>query len=520
MSNERTYHTRLILTKGQEVLLSEYAELYGKVERKLFAAGRAGKDFDKLKSGFLKKYRITARQFNAISRNLKGKIQSITELQDFNIKNLETRIKTATRKIARMQSRAKKHQKNRRLVILNQKLSVLKQDKAENKVWLCFGSRKLFNKQFHLQPNGYTSHDEWLADWQKARNSQFYVIGSKDETGGCQGCVATVEPDGSLTLRLRLPDALCTGTPKHTIISNIRFAYGHNHIIEALAAKQSLSYRFVRDNKGWRVFTTTDMPYIEKVSRRQLGAIGIDINEDCLAVSETDHYGNLVTTKVFPCVTYGKSSNQALAVIGNTCKDVVARAKEVGKPVIVEKLDFSKKKAALENDNVRHSRMLSSLSYSAIQQILKARAYDAGIEVISVNPAYTSTIGQVNYAGRFGISIHQGAALAIARRGLGFSEKPATAGVFLLDGVRVTIALPARNRAKHVWTQWAGIRKNLRAALVAHRQLQSKRTPSAPETPPLGAICRLPVRPRHASQQNCSAGDDDVPLFVEHLSMF
>jgi IS605 OrfB family transposase len=519
MSNERTYHTRLALTKDQEILFSEYAGLYGKVERKLFAAGRGGEGFDKLKVCFMREYRVTARQFNAISRNLKGKISSIAELQNLNIKNLEGRIETAIKKIAKIRNRNKRHQKLRRLVILNQKLAVQQKNKAENKINLCFGSRKLFNKQFHLQANGYTQHEEWLADWRKARNSQFYVIGSKDETGGCQGCVATMEPNGSLTLRLRLPDAFCSGTPKHTIIRNIRFAYGHNHIARALAAKQSLSYRFVRDSNGWRVFVTTDMPYIEEVSRRQLGAIGLDVNEGCLAVTEIDHYGNLVASKVIPCVTYGKTSEQALAVIGDACRAVIAGAKTVGKPIVIEKIDFSKKKAVLENNNARHSRMLSSLSYSAIKRIITARAYDAGIEVISVNPAYTSTIGQLNFAGRFGISIHQGAAMAIARRGLGFTEKPATAEVILPDGVHVTLALPVRNRAKHVWTQWAGIRRNLRAAHAAHRQLL-KHTPSRPETPPLGAICLLPVKPRHASQQNCSAGDNDVPLFVEHLSMF
>lgn len=519
MSNERTYQARLALTEDQDTILSEYSGLYGKVERRLFAAGQAGASFDTLKARFMREYGITARQFNAISRNLKGKIRSITELQGMNIKNLEAQIETATKKIAKMRNKDKKHQKNRRLAILNQRLLTLRQDKAENKVRLCFGSRKLFNKQFYLQSNGYANHEEWLSDWQRTRDSQFYVIGSKDETGGCQGCVATVEPDGSLTLRLRLPDALRGNALKYTIIRNVRFAYGHNHITKALTAKQSLSYRFVRDGKGWRVFTTTDMPYVEEVSRRQLGAIGIDINENCLAVSETDRCGNLVATKIIPCVTYGKSSSQAMAVIGNACKDVVAQAKGTGKPLVIEKLDFSKKKATLENNNARHSRMLSGLSYSAIKRIIAARAYDAGIEVISVNPAYTSIIGRINFAGRFGISIHQGAALAIARRGLGFSEKPATAGVFLPNGTHVTLALPVRNRAKHVWAQWAGIQRNLRAALAAHRRLEHS-TPLRPEMPVTSASRLLPAKFRYVSQQNCSAGDDDVPLFAEHLSIF
>ena len=33
-----------------------------------------------------------------------------------------------------------------------------------------------------------------------------FVLGSRDETAGCQLCVAAVNDDGTLTLRLRMPD--------------------------------------------------------------------------------------------------------------------------------------------------------------------------------------------------------------------------------------------------------------------------------------------------------------------------
>jgi hypothetical protein len=53
---------------------------------------------------------------------------------------------------------------------------------------LCFGSRRLFHAQHHLQANGYASHEEWKADWDFERRSQFVAIGSKDETAGNQSC--------------------------------------------------------------------------------------------------------------------------------------------------------------------------------------------------------------------------------------------------------------------------------------------------------------------------------------------
>lgn len=516
----RTYQTRLSLDVAQETVLASYAELYCTVERKLFAAISAGKNPDKLKSAFSMTYKLTARQYNAISINLKGKISSVTKLQATHIDELESRIKRAQKVIPRVKNPAKIHQKKRRLATLVARLAQRTEAVADGKVNICFGSRKLFGKQFNLAENNYASHEEWKADWEKARSNQFFVIGSKDETTGCQGCVATCDFDGSLKLRLRLPDAMIKGSGKHIDIDDVRFPYGQEHIVAALSAKQALSYRFLRDTTGWRVFVTTDMAIVDVVSRRQLGAVGIDINADCLAISEIDHYGNLVTSKVIPCVTYGKTTNQAVAVIGDAVKDTLDLVVASGKPIVIEKLDFSKKKSALEGENVRHNRMLSGIAYSGIIETIRARAYMAGVEVIGVNPAYTSTIGAVNYSDKLGISVHQGAALAIARRGLGFTEKPASAGKILLpDGVHVTFALPVRNRAKHVWTQWASIRKNLVAALAAHRRLD-KSSPSRPLKPASGAICLLPAKLRHVSQQHCSAGElDDVPSFVECLSI-
>ena len=57
------------------------------------------------------------------------------------------------------------------------------------------------------------SHEEWLSDWQGARSGEFFVLGSRDETADCQLCVASIADDGSLTLRLRMPDCLAGAKP-------------------------------------------------------------------------------------------------------------------------------------------------------------------------------------------------------------------------------------------------------------------------------------------------------------------
>ena len=155
------------------------------------------------------------------------------------IKTLERRIERARQVLATMpEGTSAYHQKQRRLGALQQRLTALKEEEAVGTVRLCFGSRPLFRRQFALAANGYASHDAWRRAWRAARSSQFFVLGSKDETAGCQGCVATVEPDGTITLRLRLPNA-CASRGKHVVLAGLRFRYGHQAVVAALGRNLS-----------------------------------------------------------------------------------------------------------------------------------------------------------------------------------------------------------------------------------------------------------------------------------------
>ncbi len=102
------------------------------------------------------------------------------------------------------------------------------------RVRLCFGSKRLWRQHHHLAENGHASHQEWLRDWRDTRSDEFFVLGSRDETAGCQLCVARVADDGSLTLRLRLPNCLTARYGKYLVIQGVRFAYGHAQVLAAL----------------------------------------------------------------------------------------------------------------------------------------------------------------------------------------------------------------------------------------------------------------------------------------------
>ncbi|MDA8065092.1 MAG: IS200/IS605 family accessory protein TnpB-related protein [Thermaerobacter sp.] len=121
---------------------------------------------------------------------------------------------------------------------------------------------------------------------------------------------------------------------------------------------------------------------------------------------------------------------------------------------MVEELDFRKKKAALRERSPRYARMLSAFAYRKFFQLLFSRAARYGVEVIEVNPAFTSVIGEVKFASGYGLSSHGAAAVAIARRGLRFGERLRSRSAF---------PLPARNRGKHVWSDWRRVAQRRRA---------------------------------------------------------
>ena len=123
-----------------------------------------------------------------------------------------------------------------RKVQLRFRLSGLEADIAAGRVRLCFGSKKLWRKQYDLKANGYASHHAWLDDWRAARSDEFFVLGSRDETAGCQLCVAFVNDDGTLTLRLRMPDSLAGLHGKYLVVPNVRFASGHDVVLAALGS--------------------------------------------------------------------------------------------------------------------------------------------------------------------------------------------------------------------------------------------------------------------------------------------
>jgi IS605 OrfB family transposase len=300
-----------------------------------------------------------------------------------------------------------------------------------------------------------------------------------------------------------LPDCLTDKHGKYLVLPGLHFRYGHHEIVNTLKSCESrkarkkladqnykhdglpISYRYKRDEKGWRLFVSVPVPQSKGVTSTRQGVIGLDINANHLAVTEMDRFGNPLHKKTIKLNTYGKTRNQSKALIGNVCATLITQAKEKEKTLVIENLEFQKKKTQLKEHSPSHARMLSSLAYNSIKENLKSRAWRNGVTIVEVNPAFTSVIGRIKFSKRYGLSIHHSAALTIGRRCLKLSERVPRHLEFIPDGKgdHVALSLPVRNRDKHVWTSWRIIDRNLKTVLAAHFRAKRIRSSSSNPAP-------------------------------------
>ena len=133
-----TYQTRISdyadMDRAEgDAALSAYSGLYGRVQRKLFAAAAAGRSAVLLKRGYIKEHGIPARMFNAVRVSLDGKVASVKEQQKRRVDGLQRRIARAERQVAKAEEQGRcqqVHQKRRRLASLRSRLAGLEADIA------------------------------------------------------------------------------------------------------------------------------------------------------------------------------------------------------------------------------------------------------------------------------------------------------------------------------------------------------------------------------------------------------
>lgn len=96
--------------------------------------------------------------------------------------------------------------------------------------------------------------------------------------------------------------------------------------------------------------------------------------------------------------------------------DLIAQGVQV---LVLEQLDIKQ----THDTNAHYNQRTVNFTYRRLHEAIIREALRAGLHVKLVNPAYSSVMGRLKYAGLYGLSDHQAAAYVLARRGLGMRER-------------------------------------------------------------------------------------------------
>lgn len=454
------------LTSNQLSQLDSFVSLYNKISHKLyvdlFIKKLSIKDLCPL---YQAKYSISKRHFDSIRKTLEGKVSSILSLNKNYIIDTKDKIKSLEKDLSKqtktynsykdkiikngklnliehnlknnLNTKIKYNQQ--RLLKLNFKLKELEEIKNTGNVRLCFGSNKLFRQQFLINSSNnltqFKSHEQWYEEWVYNRNKEFTLIGSKDESAGNLNAQISHIKDNLFNLKLNIHPHADKITDKY-----INLTFKVDYEIETLKQIivnnngknkelwQALTYKLIKQpnkspNKDKYVVSISFEKHLIKktYTSKNKGCLGVDINQDHLAVSNLDNKGNLLTIYTFNYDLNG-TKHQNNNSISLAVKELIKLSVDLNKPIVIEQLDFSAKKKSLKASNNQYikskNKQLSSFAYSKIIELIKARAEDNYIEVREVNPAYTSIIGSIKYNVRSRIDVHDGAAMCIGRKGL------------------------------------------------------------------------------------------------------
>jgi len=155
------------------------------------------------------------------------------------------------------------------------------------------------------------------------------------------------------------------------------------------------------------------------------GVIGIDINAYPfhLALVHVSKDGNLEKYEKISLDNLLEGSAEKRAYLSwQIAHQVVEIAKKAQKAIVIENLTRLPK--GRRGDGLPKLRQkLQKWVYKGLLQKIEIVARRNGIQVIKVNPAYTSIIGKLKYAPLYNIDKDTAGAYVIARRGLGFKER-------------------------------------------------------------------------------------------------
>ncbi len=312
-----------------------------------------------------------------------------------------------------------------------------------------FGGRKNLKKR----ERGEISNREW----KRLRNNQLYSRGDKSKGGNLN--LRFVERDDQLHLRVNTGDREWIYIPAY-LPSEVK-----DRVLEG---KEAYGVRILRKNGGYELRVNFEENHELKVGFER-GCVGLDFNHRTIDLAAANGQGQLKDTKTIECsnLTSAREGKREWS-IGNYAKEVVKYAKYWNRGLMLENLD----------DVAREQRNQHEFTHGKFLEAVKRRAEREGVKVREVNPAYTSIIGKHKYCSYYHITIHQAAALVVARRGQGFSEHLRGLKTLLFEALEAgEEGENVPDRRVHSWSLWS-----LTRDLPSQKGASRKHPSQSPET--------------------------------------
>ena len=440
MKSFKTFSTILEEDNAKEIIeyFEETAENYGFLKRCTLHILRNCPEISRndLNKFLQEKFSVTTRTANSAIYEVEEIISSALALIPLNIEKLESRIdnkikiiekkkKEMTKIYASRKTNTKRLEKlkfhiyniHNSINRIRQKIENLERQLIERKPNICMGTKKLAKKD--------------MKAFIKHRDSQINYIGRAcEKQGNANFQMQYVKKGDFFIMKVRRDFGKWKDnrSPERFAYGKCHFKYGSRQLRDAMRNNASpVTVSVIRRDERYYLFVTIAISYESSaiVTRKEYGVIGIDFNKGFINICETDEKGNILNIEKMK-YPFGKAgiTNAGLADVINKVSN---KAVETGKSIVAEDLSFEKKKRkakkAVTPTEKERMRMLHSLPYSRYAQILENITFNRRIELIKVNPAYTSRTAEQKFCDQMKLNIHNGAAFVIARKGMGIKDK-------------------------------------------------------------------------------------------------
>jgi len=312
-------------------------------------------------------------------------------------------------------------------------------ERGENPKKLIFGGRVLFEKLHKRHLTG-KRLEELKRKWKEKRQGTAYSRGDKAKKGNLNLRFVFIEEE--LYLRINTGKGNYVYAKVHRNVSKGRadkdkwVSFIENFLI-GRAEGNYLPYSVELKKRNGKIYAFVSfeekLPEIEIT--KTCGVIGIDVNASPfhIAYAEVGEDGNLRSYgKISLDCFINKNKGEREILSWKVVHSIVNLARCRQRAIVIENLRKMPKGGRGDGRRKLRKR-LQHFVYRGILEKIEVLARRNGIEVIKVNPAFTSIIGELKYAPQYGLDKDIAGAFVIGRRGMGFGEEIPENYLALLD---------------------------------------------------------------------------------------